>query len=155
MIVLAIIAVMLGVAVPSLQPDDRIRLVSATNLIASDLEYAQSLSVATPADLAMIRYDPANAAGPTYWVSQQSAPETPIIKPYIASPYLVTLGVDAAYEMTGVTFSLIGATDRITFDAFGQLTTSVEARVRLTNASGSMDVIVSPSTGFITIQNVP
>lgn len=151
LITVSILLILVGIVVPTLTPNDRSRLVSAAQLVASDLEFAQSMSVAAPADPAMIRFDPANPAGPTYWVALSSAPETPIIKQFLTNPYLVTMGQGGASELTGVTFTLVGATDRVIFDAFGQLVAPAEVRVRLSNPAGSLDVVISASTGFITI----
>lgn len=152
LIALAILAVAIGLAVPTLQPNDRARLIAGASLIASDLEYAQSLSISTPDDLAMIRFNPGAPEGPTHWVAHESATESPILKPYVGTPYLVTLGQGAASELTGLSLSLIGAADRIAFDEFGRSLASGTVRVRLTNGSGSIDVGVSGATGFITIE---
>jgi len=155
LIALAILAVAVGIVVPSLEPNDRARLVAAADMVAADLEYAQALSVSNPDDLAHVKFDPAAPAGPTWWVGVASAPNTPILKPFTTTPYRVTLGDGAAASLTGISISLIGVTDTVAFDAFGRLTTTTPARVRLTNGGGSLDVVVNDVTGFVTIENGP
>lgn len=155
LIALTILAIALGIITQGLEPDDHSRLASAAEMVVADLEYTQSLSIATPGDLALVMFDPAASAGPTWWVAHESAPTTPITKPYTSTPYQVTLGQGVAVEITGVSLSLVGVTDTIVFDAFGRTTASGEVRVRMTNPAGSMDVVISSATGFITIENVP
>ena len=155
LIALAILAVAVGIAVPSLEPNDRSRLVAAADMVAADLEAAQAMAIADPADLALVKFDPVAPAGPTWWIAVQSAPTVPIVKLYTTTPYLVTLGVGAAASLTGITISLVGVTDSVQFDAFGRLLTTQPATVRLTNPAGSLDVVISDVTGFITIVDGP
>ena len=150
-----ILAVAIGIAVPSLQPNDRARLVSAAGLIASDLEYAQSLSIAMPDDLALVKFDVDNPAGATYWIATVSDPDTPILKPYSDDPYTITFGDGAASEMENVAITLVGAAEQIVFDSVGRLKPVTDGRVRLTNDGGSLDVAVSAATGFVTIESPP
>lgn len=155
LIAILILAVAIGIAVPALQPNDRARLVSAAGLVASDLEYAQSLSIAQPDERALIKFDPDNPDGATYWIARESDPDTPILKPYSDVPYTVTFGAGAASEMANVSIALIGADDQIMFDSVGRLNPVTNVRVRLTNDGGSLDVAVSAATGFVTIENPP
>lgn len=150
-----ILAVAIGIAVPALQPNDRARLISAAGLIASDLEFAQSMSIATPDDLTLVKFDLDNPAGATYWVGTESDPDTPILKPYSDDPYTITFGEGAASEMENVVITLVGATDQIVFDSVGRLKPVTDVRVRLTNDGGSLDVAVSATTGFVTIEDPP
>ena len=153
LIALMILAVALGIAVPSLQPNARARLVSAASLVAADLEYAQSLSIATPGDLALVKFDPDDPDGATYWIALESDPDTPINKPYSEDLHIITFGEDAASELDDVDITLVGVTDQVVFDAVGRLKPATDVRVQLTNGGGTFEVVISAATGFITIES--
>src|SRR5690606_2920334 len=102
LIALAIMAIALGIAVPTLRPNARARLISAAELLASGLEYAQSLAIAAPTNFAMGRFDPDAAEGPTYWIAYESDPDKPIAKLYSSDAHLVTFGAGDAAQLEGV-----------------------------------------------------
>lgn len=145
-------AIALGIAVPTLRPNARARLISAAELLASDLEYAQSLAIASPTNFAMVRFDPDAAEGPTYWIAYESDPDKPIAKLYSSDAHLVTFGAGDAAQLEGVEITVVGDGDRIVFDSFGRTSDGAEGRVRLSNADGSIDIVISATTGFMTVE---
>jgi len=153
LIAVTILAILSAMAVSGLTPNDGARLSGAAALIASDLEFAQSLSIANPDDLAAVRFNPDAVGGATYWVALASDPSTPIDRPETEEPYLVQFGQGDAAQLTGVNLALTGATDQtLVFDQFGRLTTTDEVTLTLSNAAGTREVRVSASTGFVTVQ---
>lgn len=151
MIAVAILAVAVGLIIPSLGPNDRSRLLAAANLIASEIELAQSLSIATPEDRAVVKFDLAAPAGVTWWIAPASAPDTPIMRPYSTTPHVTTLGVGDAADLGGIGVTLVGTADTIGFEEFGRPDPPAEIRVRLTNAAGTLDLVLSESTGFLSM----
>lgn len=153
LIAVMVMAIVAAMAVPALAPNDGARLSGAATLLASDLEFAQSLSIANPDDLAAVRFDPDDPDGATYWVALSSAPDTPIDRPGTDEPYLVQFGQGDAAQLEGVNLSVTGVSDdTVIFDQFGRLATTDEVMVRLNNAAGRRGVRISAATGFITIE---
>lgn len=145
-----IIIIVTAVAAPALAPDDRSRLYGGAQLLASDLEYAQSLSIATPDDLALVRFDPDGAG---YWIAHESAPDTPITVGYSNTPYRVRFGQGTAALLFDVATASQGVTaSTMTFDEYGRLTTGADASIILTNPGGSYTVRVSGASGGVSLQ---
>lgn len=146
MVSIAVMALVAGIVLITLEPDDRARALGAAQMVAADIEYAQSLSLANPADPAVVRIDAANDG---YWIALVSAPDDPVLKPN-GLPYIVILGEGDAASFSGVDLAVVsGATDsRVEFDAFGRLSDLQDAVLSLTLAGEESDVTVSSSTGF-------
>lgn len=153
LITIAVMGVCAMVAVSASSPGDRTRVLSAAQLVASDLELARELSVSTPADLAVFRM---NSAGTGYWIARSSSTETPILRTD-GAPYAVEFGLGAHALLLGVTATFTaGATSppaggMLTFDAFGRLTTPATARILVSTPGVSVTVEVAPSTGDVSI----
>lgn len=153
MIAVAILAVAVGLIIPSLGPNERSRLLSAANLIASEIELAQSLSIATPDERVILKFDLAAPAGVTWWIAPASSPDTPINRPYSTTPHVTTLGLGDAADLGGIAVTLIGTADTIGFEEFGRPDPPAEIRVRLTNPAGTVDLVLSETTGFLSMQD--
>jgi len=153
MVTVAVLGIVLAVVAPALTPEGPARLTGAATLVASDVEYAQSLSVANPDDLAVVRFEPAAPEGPTYWIALLSTPETPVTRPDSTEPYHVVFGEGDAAQLEGVAYTTTGvAGGMIVFDEFGRLGSADPVSITLSNASGDMTVAVSPDTGFVSIE---
>lgn len=149
MTTVVVLAIVVAVAVPSLSSDDGARLVGAANMVASDIEFAQSVALADPADPGVFK---ASTDGTGYWVATASDPNAPILSMYSNDPYSITFGQGAAAELTGVSVSVAQASDEVQFDGFGRLAGMVDITVTVSNASGTMDILVKANTGVVQIQ---
>ncbi len=148
LVTMAIMAIALAITIPGFTPDDAARLQGGADMVASDVEYAQSISLATPSDPAAVVFD---LEANTYWIALQSDLETPIEMPGADDEdYLVTLGSGRAALLYDVELTLEGgAEDVLSFDEFTRLETLGGATITLTNPGGAVDITISSSTGAV------
>lgn len=149
LITVVVMAIVVAVAIPSLSSNDGARLIGAANMVASDIEYAQSVALAAPNDPGVFK---TSADGTGYWVATASDPLTPILEMYSNDPHTITFGQGVAAELAGVTISVAEASGEVQFDGFGRLAGMVDITVTVSNAGGSMDILVRASTGVVEIQ---
>jgi len=152
MMAVALLAILALIALPAVGPDQPLRVISAATVLASDIEFAQSASLASPSDPVVVRFD---GAGARYWLARASSPETPIERPGrpAGTPYLVQFGAGDALYLAGVSCATTNVPDGVlAFDAFGRLDQLGDATVTLANDSGSAAVQVSASTGSVALQ---
>ncbi len=149
MITAAVIGILAFTVIPAMAPEEGVKLVSASHMLAGDLEYAQSASLSSPSDPIVVVFD---ADAPRYWLAHRSDPATPIERPGSGSPFIVEMGVDLAQALGGVTFlpeNVLDATIR--YDALGRLDQLDNAFVRVSNAAGEIFVSISASTGTVAV----
>jgi Tfp pilus assembly protein FimT len=145
---LAVLGIILLAVIPAVRPEEPMRLIAASTILASDIEFAQSATLATPQDPTIVRFDP--DAG-HYWLARASEPETPIDRPG-GGPYEVIFGSGDAETLIGVTLATESITDdTVTYDAFGRLVQLSNAVVRLSNDAGDIVVSVRATTGSVSI----
>lgn len=148
MITVALLAIAAMVALPALRPDDPLKVIGAATMLASDIEFAQSATLASPSDPTIVRFADKQ---PRYWLALESDPSTPILRPN-GKPYEVHFGADGAQYLAGLQVELEGDPGGdITFDAFGRLSQTQDARVVVGNPTGSLVVTVTSSTGSVSI----
>ena len=145
----AVIAVLAGMVMVSLEPDERARVLGATQLLAADIEYAQALSLAEPGDPVIVRLDPVNDG---YWLERTSTPNTPISRSN-GTAFIVIFGEGDAAPFVGVDLAVSsGATDNsVVFDGFGRLTELSDAVLAVALADNTMKLTTSSTTGFVDI----
>lgn len=148
MMAIAVIGIVVVAIAPTLSPEDPVRLIAAGTLLVSDIEYAQSATLADPADPTVVRFDDQGAG---YWLAHASNPDQPILRPNSSSlEYRVTFGVGIAQTLVGVTADASSLpAQTITFDAFGRLTTLQNQSVTLSNDHGSVDIDITATTGSV------
>lgn len=150
LITVAVMAIVAAAIMPSLASGNQISVAGAAYILASDLEYTQSISLAEPDDPAVLRFDLDAGA---YWIARADEPDTPILRINGRDPYRVVLGEGDALHAQGVAITLAGAPDdTIAFDGFGRLETLSDAVVTLTSASGVRRVRIDADTGFVVIE---
>lgn len=149
LITVVIMAIVVAVVIPSLSTDDNARLIGAANMVASDIEFAQSVALANPDDPGALK---ASADGTGYWVATALDPDAPILSTYSQEPYLITFGEGVASELGGVTISVAEVDGKIQFDGFGRLAGLEDIVVTVSNASGSQEILVKSVTGVVEIQ---
>jgi prepilin-type N-terminal cleavage/methylation domain-containing protein len=149
MMAVAVMGVLALIALPALRPDEPLKLISAGNTLASDIEFAQSATLAVPSDPTILVVDP---QGKGYWLALASDAATPILRPYSNKPYEVRFGDGDLAFLGSVTIAFPGDADgHVTFNALGRLDTPANARLVLSNASGSLAVHVASSTGSVSV----
>lgn len=148
MITLALLAIAAMISLPALRPDDPLKVIGAATMLASDIEFAQSATLANPGDPTIVRI---GDKIPRYWLALQSDPDTPILRPS-GEPYLVHFGGPSHQFLSGLKIELLGQPGgAIVFDAFGRLADGNDAQVRLGNDGGALVVTVKSSTGSVLI----
>ncbi|MCA9309917.1 MAG: prepilin-type N-terminal cleavage/methylation domain-containing protein [Phycisphaerales bacterium] len=152
MITISVLGILALAVMPSFTSDAPLRLIATSNLVTSDLEYAQAATLNDPGDPLILRID---AEGEQYWLALSSDPETPIMRPDVDEPYVVDFGSAGEDILAGVTIAGVGLETEgtLVFDAFGRLTQLGDVAFQLTNESGDLYVLVSASTGSVTISN--
>ncbi len=151
LITVAIMAVIVAVAVPALSSNDGARLHGALNMVASDIEYAQSVALADPNDPGVFK---ASADGTSYWVATSSDPDAPVLSEYSNEPRLVVFGTGVAAGFEGVTVTVAQADREIQFDGFGRLAEMDDILVTISNGAGVREIFVKSSTGVVEIQSL-
>lgn len=149
LITVVVMAIVVAVVVPSLSSNDGARLAGAAGMVASDLEFAQSVALANPSDPGVFKASP---DGVSYWIATASDTATPILSTYSNDPYSITFGQGVAAELAGVTISVAEGSDEVQFDGFGRIAGMADITVTVSNASGSMGIIVKATTGVVEIQ---
>ena len=156
MLVLAVLGIVTLLALPSVDSDQPLKIVGAAAILASDIEFAQSETLAVPADPTEVHLDSANGR---YWLARASDPNTPIEHPGVdasgtSDPYDIRYGQGEYGYLAGVQIELIGGSGSgtLAFDPFGRLNQSGDARIRLSNDSGDLFVVVTASTGSVAIE---
>jgi hypothetical protein len=149
LIAVSLIAVIGALLLPTLGPSDTVRLIGASRQLASDVEFAQSLSLSGPEDPAVVVFD---EAGARYWVARASDPATPVLVGVDEEPYVVQLGdnPDSIADGVGVFASGV-AGGELGFDQFGALAARDDAWIELRNGSGSIYVAVRGTTGSVSV----
>ncbi len=148
LLAIVVIAILTAVVVPSLRPNDSLKLISAATMITADLEFAQSATLDDPGDPIIVRVDD---DAPRYWLAKLSDPETPITKSS-GAPYEVEFGTGTAEFLTDVSLTLEqGKNGAVVFDAFGRLDQTADASIVLTAPTGELAVVITASTGSVAI----
>lgn len=117
-IVATVIAILTISAWPSREADDQARLDTALSRLEADIEYARTLSLTTPTNLAVLKVDMPNDR---YWISKQSTPNTPVTNPATRKPYIVQMGLggDASVRDVKIVADNLGPDHMLVFDARG------------------------------------
>lgn len=146
LVVLACIAVIATLALPSVSNTDATKLRQAARLLVADFDYAQSASIGQGDNPCHVVFD---ASAATYYLARTSAPATPITDPLTRVSYLTKFGEGRAYGLAGVTISAVGVGGDSTlgFTAMGALDQGVEATITLRCGGAVTTITVKSSTG--------
>jgi len=149
----AVIGIVVVAIAPTLSPSDPVRLVAAGTLLVSDIEYAQSATLANPSDPTVVRFDDKGAG---YWLALASDPDQPIPRPGDGAEYRIYFGVGAAETLPGVSLDASSIPDlTLTFDAFGRLNTLQNQTLSVINETGTMTVTITATTGAVRLSSQP
>ena len=148
MVSLTVVAAIAVIILPTLSDDTRLRVMAASAVLASDIEYAQVLNISHPDNPVIVRFDDKQ---PQYWLAYRDEPNKPIIREDTGQPYFVMLGNGRGSAAEGVSFVLDGmTTNDLEFDANGglvDLTSSPE--ITLSHGDKAITLAVSPTTGSV------
>lgn len=152
MIVMVIIGIAFGLALPFIGDSKELRLREAARMLAADLEFAQSESIAHPDNLRIVKF---NSSTSEYWITSVSASptDTPITDPARNTPFLVQFGIGRAEGIGGVTIASysLGGDNAICFDAYGAPDQTTTASITLACGPETVTVQIAPGSGEISI----
>jgi prepilin-type N-terminal cleavage/methylation domain-containing protein len=150
-LVVVVVGLIGMLAVPEFTGTSRMRLTTAANVLAADIEFCENDCITHPNDLRVIKF---NTTSNTYWMALASAPDTPVSHPEDSLPYLNDFRTGRNVHLAGISISSIsigsGATS-ITPDAYGCPNLSADATITLTDGTYSITVTVNANTGDVTI----
>lgn len=150
LIVIVLLAIAAGLALPMLGDSKQLQLREAARLLAADIEFARNESIAHGGDTRLMKFDTNNNL---YWIAPASTPDTPITDVVRQEPFLVAFGAGRASSLSLVTIQSIslGGDDELGFDAYGSPDQSTTARVTLAAGAATLIVRVAPGSGEVTI----
>ncbi len=148
--VVAVVAIASALIVPRLGSDHRTRLVWAAEMLAADLQAAQSESMAHPDDPRVITMA---ADGTCYGIAAASDPTVPITNPLDGQPWMVHFGKDRGRHIPGVVMPTnnVGNDLVLGFGAYGEPDQDFDAVFVLGADSAIVRITVDAQTGRITI----
>lgn len=150
MIVAVVAAILVISALPDAKSSERRTAWEFMARLEADIEYAKSLSIGRPDDLAVIRFD---TQADAYWLARASAPDTPILHPQTREPYIVQAGnsADARYRGVKIKGLSVGEDNTMVFDSFGGVQHDTNAVVQIQYRSVKLEANVSNLTGRSTV----
>lgn len=118
MIVAVVVAILSISAWPNRDVDDQSRLDAAMTRLESDVEFARSFALTSPANPSVMKVD---LNGDSYWIAQSSAPDAPVTNPATRKPYVVQLGRagDPSVRDVNIYADNFGPNHTLTFDSRG------------------------------------
>ena len=155
LIVVLLLGVVVGLALPSMGDSRMLRLREAARLLAADLEFAENESIAHGDDLRLVKFDTSNNR---YWVASAAAPDTPVTDPSNRQPFLTAFGSGRASGLAGVTIQSVstGGDAILTFDAYGCPDQATDATVQLAiqaaEGTQTLTVRVKAGSGEVSVE---
>jgi Tfp pilus assembly protein FimT len=149
LITITIIATVAMIVAPTFTDDTRLRLMSGSGVIISDIELAQVLTISHPDDPVVVRFNPTDDE---YWLAYADSPDTPMPRPDNGDPYLVTLGTGRMQTTGAATLSVANmSANTLEFNAQGGLeyfATTPQVTISLDGEWVRLDI--APTTGSVT-----
>jgi len=149
LVTVVIIAIIATAVAPAFTNDNHLRLVAAVNVLSSDLELAQVMTISYPDSPVVVRFNPDKQM---YWLAYASDPDNPITRAGTGEAYLTVMGQGRAASAQGVTLKLDDvANDTIEFNAQGGLVDFTgKPMIQLNRGDASITLSISPTTGTTT-----
>lgn len=146
LIVVAILIVVAGLAMPMLGQTTTDRLAAAARLLAADLDFARVESIAHGDNPRVVVF---NTATQSWHIAAASDPTTPITNPVGNIPYSTTFGVGRAAQLAGVTIQsvTVGGDNQLGFGIYGQLDQTTTAAITLACNSRTVTISIDPISG--------
>ena len=148
MVVVTIVAVAAAFIVPLARDEDRVRVMAAATVLASDIELAQVMTIAHPDDPVVVRFDADKNA---YWLAYRDTPDDAMPHPDTGDLYEVVLGQGRAGSAAGVTMTIDKLpTNTLVFDESGGLIDFTETPlIQLSHGDQSITLAIAPMTGTV------
>jgi general secretion pathway protein H len=151
-IVLLVLAIAAAMVVPTMGSASGTKLRQAARLLAGDLGYARSASIAHGDDPRVVVFKPEKNR---YHIAAQSKPAEPIARPETTQPLAVTFGSGRAAELDGVTIESISLDDggdtTLGFGIYGSPDVEQQAKITLAHQGQTITITVHPTTGQATL----
>ncbi len=150
-ITIGVVAVAAAMVIPMAPGDATFRVTAAVNVIISDIELAQTMTMSHPDDPVFVKFD---AENDQYWLAYMSAPSVPLTRADNGEQYLVQMGVGRAVSAEGVTMEALDMPGGILlFNAQGGVfdpTTTPSVIVK--HGEESTTLVIATSTGTVVEQ---
>lgn len=156
LIVVVVLAIAAAAATARMGKTHGQKLVSAAQLLAADLAFAQVESITKGEDPRVVVFTTTNGSPHSYHIAAAGTPDTPITNPVGKQPYKVTFGFGRAAALDGVTISgqSVGNDGKLGFGLYGQLDQTTNATLTLACDGKSITLTVNAVSGEVTIGNV-
>lgn len=153
-IIVMILAIISLVSVPMLSNAESVQIKSAANMIASDLEYARSLSITTGRTHSVVF----NTSNASYRILDNSGSVIAHPVRIGSNNYIVDFAGDSRLYRVNIVSAVFGATSTVKFNSLGApfdgdgnaINSGI---ISLTAGNNSLTVNVEPATGYISISN--
>lgn len=150
-LVIVIVALIGMIALPELQGSANIRLTTAANALAADIEFCENECITHPDTLYVICF---SSSSNRYWIALASSPTVPISHPEDALPYQNDFLTGRNVQLTGVSLSSVSIGAGLTTlspDAYGCPGLASDATITLSNGTLKITLTVNASTGDVSI----
>ncbi len=141
-----VVAIAAVVVIPGAAAEDPITIQSVGASLTADLEYAQSASVANPADPVVVVFDAPNNR---YYLAKASSPGTPIDRPGAPAGTKYEVKLNDASGTTDLDLTTQGVGSYVRFDAMGRLQQESDVVLKLVNSAGTIEIFISAQTGSV------
>ncbi len=148
LVTVTVLAIVAATVAPMLNNDGRLQVMAAAELVASDIEFAQMMTIAYPSDPMAVCF---SAKEKKYWIAYAATPAEPIARPNSGEPYVVEFGVGRATGAADVAMTLNQMTDdSLTFDSSGGLLDFTKTPlIQLGTGSGAITLSIAAMTGSV------
>lgn len=156
MILVVVIAIAGAMATARMGKTNVQRLVSAAQLLAADLGYAQIESITKGEDPRVVVFTAANGSPHGYHIAAAATPDTPLLNPVGKVPYQIRFGEGRAAALSNVTISgqSVGGDGKLGFGLYGQLDQSTNATITLACEGKTLTLTVNAVSGEVSLGEV-
>lgn len=153
LIVVLIIGIAAGLALPMMSDTGRTRLREAADLLIADLAYAQIESISHGDDPRLMVFDTTNNG---YYIAASSDDTTPITNPMGNLPYRVIWGESTTVYLNGVTIDTltVGGDDQLGFGIYGELDQTSNAVITLACEGYKLDLTLDTVNGEVSVGSI-
>ena len=141
-IIIVVLAILAAIVVPIVISASSVQVVGAGRMVASDLQYAQTHSIATQTPVTVV-FDPASES---YQLSNASGS---LIRPITNSSYFVDFTGDSRFAEVDIVSADFDGLTSVTFDELGA--PDAGGSVQLQAGPDALSVNVANATGSVTV----
>lgn len=142
LVVVMILSIAAAMVIPNVISTSDMQAVGAARIIASDLQYAQSVAVTTQVPVT-VQFDPASES---YSLRNTSGL---LIHPMTKSGYTIRFSSLGGYDRLDLSSASFGGTSSVTFDEMGSANSSGTVVVQA--GAHVYRITVAPTTGKVTV----